>query len=170
MKDTQTQWAGDILGRSLLGFFGGAVAAISAWLLVALLRARTVKASVMDSLRTIWRCTSDVPWRAMLLTASVLLLLAGWITALWPYYHVLGTDQTGNDVLFQAIKSIRTAVVIGSLATVATLPLAIVFGILAGYYKGRVDDAIQYLYTVLSSIPSVPVSYTHLTLPTNREV
>ncbi len=29
------------------------------------------------------------------------------------------------------------------------------FGILAGYYKGRVDDAIQYLYTVLSSIPSV---------------
>jgi peptide/nickel transport system permease protein len=33
--------------------------------------------------------------------------------------------------------------------------LAIGFGILAGYYKGRVDDAIQYLYTVLSSIPSV---------------
>jgi peptide/nickel transport system permease protein len=155
LKDTQTQWADDILGRSLLGFFGGTVAAISAWLLAALLRTRTVKTSVMDSLRAIWRCTSDVPWRAMLLTVSVLLLIAGWITALWPYYHVLGTDQTGNDVLFQAIKSIRTAVVIGSLATVATLPLAIVFGILAGYYKGRVDDAIQYLYTVLSSIPSV---------------
>ena len=84
-----------------------------------------------------------------------LVLFAGWVVALWPYYHVFGTDQTGNDVLFQAIKSIRTAVVIGSLATIATLPFAIVFGILAGYYKGRVDDAIQYLYTVLSSIPSV---------------
>jgi len=53
------------------------------------------------------------------------------------------------------MKSIRTAVVIGSLATLATLPFAIVFGILAGYYKGRVDDVIQYLYTMLSSIPSV---------------
>jgi peptide/nickel transport system permease protein len=30
-----------------------------------------------------------------------------------------------------------------------------VFGILAGYFKGWVDDAIQYFYTVLSSIPSV---------------
>ena len=91
----------------------------------------------------------------MLLTASVLVLFAGWVAALWPVYHVFGTDQTGNDVLFQAMKSIRTAVVIGSLATLATLPFAIVFGILAGYYKGRVDDVIQYLYTMLSSIPSV---------------
>jgi peptide/nickel transport system permease protein len=107
------------------------------------------------SLQAIWRQTTDVPWRAMLITASVLILFAGWVSALWPVYHVLGTDQTGNDVLFQAMKSIRTAVVIGSLATLATLPFAIVFGILAGYYKGRVDDAIQYLYTVLSSIPSV---------------
>src|SRR5208282_4897732 len=87
-----------------------------------------------------------------LLTASVLALFVGWVAAMWPVYHVLGTDQTGNDVLFQAIKSVRTAVVI---ATLATLPFAIVFGILAGYHKGRVDDAIQYLYTVLSSIPSV---------------
>jgi len=91
----------------------------------------------------------------MLHTASVLMIVFGWIAALWPYYHVAGTDQTGNDILFQAIKSIRTAIVIGSLATLATLPFAIVFGILAGYFKGRIDDAIQYLYTVLSSIPSV---------------
>ncbi len=103
----------------------------------------------------IWNRTTEVPWRAMLLTATVIALFAGWVAALWPYYHVFGTDQTGNDVLFQAIKSIRTAVVIGSLATIATLPFAIVFGILAGYYKGRVDDGIQYVYTVLSSIPSV---------------
>jgi peptide/nickel transport system permease protein len=96
-----------------------------------------------------------VPWRSMLVTASFVVLCAGWVAALWPFYHVFGTDQTGNDVLYQALKSIRTAVVIGSLATLATLPFAIVFGILAGYYKGRVDDVIQYLYTMLSSIPSV---------------
>ena len=155
LKDAEVQWGGDILWRSFAGLFGAAIVAIVGCLLVAFLRVRTAKTSVTDSLRAIWGGNTDVPWRAMLLSASALVLVAGWITALWPYYHVLGTDQTGNDVLFQALKSIRTAVVIGSLATVATLPLAIMFGILAGYYKGRVDDAIQYLYTVLSSIPSV---------------
>lgn len=155
LKDTQAEWAGDILSRSMVGLSVGALLAMSGWLLVAFLRARASQLSVTASLRAIWQQDTAVPWRAMLLTASALAVLSGWIVALWPYYHVLGTDQTGNDVLFQALKSIRTAVVIGSLATIATLPLAIVFGILAGYYKGRIDDAIQYLYTVLSSIPSV---------------
>ena len=49
-------------------------------------------------------------------------------------YHVLGTDRTGNDVLYQALKSVRTAFVIGTLATLATLPLAIALGIVAGYF------------------------------------
>ena len=67
----------------------------------------------------------------------------------------MGTDQTGNDVLYQAFKSVRTALVIGTLATLTTLPFAVVLGICAGFFKGWVDDLIQYLYTTLSSIPSV---------------
>jgi peptide/nickel transport system permease protein len=35
------------------------------------------------------------------------------------------------------------------------LPLAIVFGILAGFFHGWIDDIIQYVYTTLNSIPSV---------------
>ncbi len=155
LKDAQTDWADDVARRSIGGLARGLLFAVAGCWLVAFLRARSARTGVAASWRAIWQRSSDVPWRAILLTGSALALLTGLVTALWPYYHVLGTDQTGNDVLFQAIKSIRTAVVIGSLATVATLPLAIMFGILAGYYKGRVDDAIQYLYTVLSSIPSV---------------
>jgi peptide/nickel transport system permease protein len=67
----------------------------------------------------------------------------------------LAPTVTGNDVLYQTLKSIRTAFVIGTLATLATLPLAVVLGILAGYLKGWVDEAIQYLYTTLSSMPNV---------------
>ena len=95
------------------------------------------------------------PWRALLLTVGTVALLAGPTMALMGHYHVLGTDRTGNDVLMQALKSIRTAFVIGSLATVATLPPAIVLGVLAGYYKGWVDEAVQYLYTTLTSVPNV---------------
>ncbi len=155
LKDGDHEWAQDVARRSIAGLVGGAAGAAVLWLVVAALRARSARTGMLLSLRSIWQRTTEIPLRSILSTASVLVLFGGWVAALWPAYHVFGTDQTGNDILFQAIKSIRTAVVIGSLATLATLPFAIVFGILAGYYKGRVDDAIQYLYTVLSSIPSV---------------
>ncbi|WP_294946754.1 ABC transporter permease [Sulfurivirga sp.] len=70
-------------------------------------------------------------------------------------FHVFGTDKVGNDVLFQALKSIRTGVLIGTLTTLLMLPLAIGLGVMAGYFKGWVDDVIQYLYTTLNSIPGV---------------
>ena len=151
LKDADAEWAADVLGKSFKGILGGLALSLLLWLGVAKWRG----GAFVDSLGAIWRGQTVLPWRSILLTTSLLAVLASWTAALWPYYHVLGTDQTGNDVLFQALKSIRTAVVIGSLATLATLPLAILFGILAGYYKGRIDDGIQYLYTVLSSIPSV---------------
>lgn len=155
LADSEREWAADVARRSAAGLAGGALAAAALWVLVAALRARRAGCTVAASLAAIRRRATVMPVRAMLVTATLLALVAGWVAALWPHFHVFGTDQTGNDVLFQALKSIRTAIVIGSLATVATLPFAIVFGILAGYYKGRIDDAIQYLYTVLSSIPSV---------------
>lgn len=155
LKDPEREWAGDVAMRSAFGLASGALGGASLWVLVAAARAGLVGSTLRASLRAIRSRATAMPWHAMLRTATALSIAVGWLAALWPYYHVFGTDQTGNDVLFQAIKSIRTAIIIGSIATLATLPFAIVFGILAGYYKGRVDDAIQYLYTVLSSIPSV---------------
>ncbi len=71
------------------------------------------------------------------------------------YYHILGTDKIGIDVFYSAMKSIRTGLIIGILTTILTLPFAVVFGALAGYCRGLIDDIIQYIYTTLSSIPSV---------------
>jgi peptide/nickel transport system permease protein len=71
------------------------------------------------------------------------------------HYHVFGTDRHRQRRAVQTLKSIRTAFVIGMLATLATLPLAVVLGMLAGYFKGWVDELIQYLYTVLSSVPNM---------------
>jgi peptide/nickel transport system permease protein len=105
--------------------------------------------------RQVWRSETEIPWRAILITTTVLCLLFGAVFGLASGYHVLGTDRTGNDVLWQALKSIRTAWVIGSLATVAMLPPALIFGISAGYFKGWIDDLIQYIYTTLTSIPGV---------------
>jgi peptide/nickel transport system permease protein len=46
-------------------------------------------------------------------------------------------------------------VLIGTLATLVTLPLAVLLGISAGYFKGWVDDVVQYIYTTLNSIPGI---------------
>lgn len=72
-----------------------------------------------------------------------------------PGKHILGTDRVGIDVLYQNLKSIRTAMIIGLLTTLLALPFAILMGVSAGYFGGWIDDLIQYIYTVMSSIPFV---------------
>ncbi len=69
--------------------------------------------------------------------------------------HILGTDAIGNDVFYQTLKGCRTAMIIGGITLLISTPLALLFGILAGYFGKRVDDAIQFFYTVLDSIPSI---------------
>jgi len=72
-----------------------------------------------------------------------------------PGKHLFGTDKVGQDVFYRALKGIRTGVVIGTLTTLVMLPFAIMMGLMAGYFKGWIDDIIQYLYTTLSSIPGI---------------
>jgi peptide/nickel transport system permease protein len=99
--------------------------------------------------------TGTMPWRTILATVFLFALLASVCAELAPKYHLLGTDKIGNDVLFQSLKGVRTSVIIGTLTTLLTLPLAITFGVAAGYFRGAVDDVIQYVYTTLDSIPDV---------------
>ena len=155
LRDPQRQWAGDIGARIAAGLAIGAGAALllGAWIVLGVARRNGWPWG--EALGRVLRDETDIRWRAALMMLTVLCLLVGPSALLMNDYHLLGTDRTGNDVLYQALKSIRTAFVIGTLATVATLPLAVGLGLMAGYFKGWVDEAIQYLYTVLSSVPNV---------------
>ena len=148
----RADWAEDVIIKSASGLGAGLALSALLWFLTVGLISRSKGRSFKEEVRTLF---NEVPYEAILTTCSVLIVLGCLIGALWPYYHVMGTDQTGNDVLYQAFKSVRTALVIGTLATLTTLPFAVVLGICAGFFKGWVDDLIQYLYTTLSSIPSV---------------
>ena len=154
LVDPARQWAGDVLARAGSGLLGGLVVAL---LLLGLAAAGLARqhGGWRHALTDLAADRTVYPLRAMLLTLGVVLLLAGPVVALMPHYHVFGTDRTGNDVLVQALKSVRTAFVIGALSTLATLPIALLLGVLAGYYKGWVDEVIQYVYTTLSSVPNV---------------
>jgi peptide/nickel transport system permease protein len=93
--------------------------------------------------------------RAIVIALLIITTFIGAIANLATVYHVLGTDKVGQDVLYLSLKSIRTGLIIGTVTTLVTLPLALFLGVAAGYFRGWVDDVIQYVYTVLSSIPSV---------------
>ena len=69
--------------------------------------------------------------------------------------HLLGTDVLGKDVLVETLKACRTALIIGGLTTAIYIPLGALLGILAGYFRRRVDDVIQYIYSTLASIPEI---------------
>lgn len=69
--------------------------------------------------------------------------------------HILGTDGLGDDVFYRTLKGCRTAMIVGGLTSLIVTPLALIFGMLAGYFGKWVDDGVQYVYSVLSSIPDI---------------
>jgi peptide/nickel transport system permease protein len=103
----------------------------------------------------IWRGETVFAWNAVLITFGVMLLVAVPLFWLAGQYHVFGTDKVGQDVLYQVLKSVRTGLIIGLVTTLVMLPMAVLLGIVAGYFRGWIDDVIQYIYTVLNSIPGV---------------
>ena len=157
--------ANDVLQRATLGLVGGVLAWLAlAWIVRRVRRTRRYpREKVGDGGTAIVANAADdrvergppPARRAVMYTLLALCLLAGLATALAGGYHVLGTDKVGQDVLYLSLKSIRTGLLIGTLTTLVTLPLAVLLGILAGFVGGWVDDVVQYLYTTLNSIPGV---------------
>ncbi len=120
--------------------------------------------SVLDSILTPLRSSREKTYSAPLagrqFMAEVTPTADGSATQEYPVLrnpgrHLLGTDQVGEDVLYQAFKGIRTGFILGMVTTLLVIPFAILFGVVAGYFGGWVDDLIQYVYTVLASIPAI---------------
>lgn len=154
LKDP-AQRPGDIAARALRGMGGGLVAALAVGGLAVLWLKRRDRVGLVAAGGKLWRDPALRGVRSALVTLSLLLLVTGMVAALAGHYHVLGTDKVGQDVLYLALKSIRTGLLIGTLTTLILLPLAVSLGLAAGYFGGRTDDVIQYVYTTLNSIPGV---------------
>lgn len=139
LQNPKTKWA-DILFRFALGVALGSLLALGIYFL----GKKGIESAVPPSAR-----------KAFWITLVLILSLTAAMFALMFEYHILGTNKVGQDVLYIALKSIRTGWVIGTVTTLVTLPFALFFGMWAGYFRGVVDDLIQYVYTTLSSVPAV---------------
>lgn len=69
--------------------------------------------------------------------------------------HWLGTDLFGRDVLARAAHGTVTSLTVGLFASVLTAFIGTTLGALAGYFGGKVDDLIVWVYTTIDTIPYI---------------
>ena len=67
---------------------------------------------------------------------------------------LLGSDTLGRDVAAGIAHGAKTSILIGLLATIAAVFIGIIFGALAGYYGGLIDDALMRVTEIFQTIPS----------------
>ena len=69
--------------------------------------------------------------------------------------HPLGTDGLGRDVLQRLVQGARIAFQVGVVTSLIAIPIGVLLGCLGGYFGGRTDDLIVWLYSTFASIPSL---------------
>lgn len=71
--------------------------------------------------------------------------------------HILGTTRMGRDVWSQLIYGGRISILVGLVAGVFVMFMAMIVGISAGYFGGIVDNVLSFLTNVVMVIPSLPL-------------
>ncbi|MCK6425538.1 MAG: ABC transporter permease [Burkholderiaceae bacterium] len=66
-----------------------------------------------------------------------------------------GADRLGRDVLAKAIQGSQVSIQVGVLGALFATLIGTVLGAFSGFFGGKVGDALEWLYNVFTSIPSI---------------
>lgn len=69
--------------------------------------------------------------------------------------HLLGTDELGRDLLSRLVFGGRVSVAVGLLGAVVSGTIGISLGLMAGYFRGRVDGIVMRLADAMMSLPTL---------------
>ena len=69
--------------------------------------------------------------------------------------HLLGTDVMGRDLLSRILYGARISLMVGFVATSVALVIGVSWGIIAGYFGGRVDSIMMRIVDVLYGLPFI---------------
>ena len=71
--------------------------------------------------------------------------------------HLLGTDDAGIDVLSQLLYGARVSLMVGFFAAFMSMVIGTTIGLVAGYFGGRIGNALMRFVDVLLVIPHLPL-------------
>jgi len=71
--------------------------------------------------------------------------------------HKLGTDSFGCDVWAELIHGIRNSLIVGSIAGLIGLLIALVVGGFGGYIGGLFDDGLNLMTNIFLTLPIIPI-------------
>lgn len=74
--------------------------------------------------------------------------------------YLLGGDLIGRDVLSRIIYGARLSLAVGVISTLLSASIGIVFGLLAGYFGGKVDITIMRFMDMLLAFPGIFLALT----------
>ena len=69
--------------------------------------------------------------------------------------HLMGTDELGRDVLSRAIFGARASLEAGLISVGLAIAAGVPLGIVAGFYRGRLDDVLMRLTDAMLSFPQL---------------
>ena len=69
--------------------------------------------------------------------------------------HWMGTNGLGQDVMARLVQGVRIAYRVGIITSLIAIPIGVVLGCLAGYFGGKTDDFIVWLYSTFASMPGL---------------
>ncbi len=71
--------------------------------------------------------------------------------------HMLGTDETGRDILARIMYGGRVSLTISFLAVFVVTILGVIMGGIAGYFGGAIDNIIMRICDILMCLPGFPI-------------
>ena len=121
-----------------------------------------------DALRRLLKNKAAVGGAIVLLILFILAALAPWI-APYPYAyqnldlgasppsaeHLLGTDILGRDLYSRILYGARVSLLVGFVATTVALFIGVSWGLIAGYFGGKIDTVMMRIVDVLYGIPFI---------------
>ena len=69
--------------------------------------------------------------------------------------HLLGTDTIGRDILSRIVSGARISLGVGIAASLVSLCIGTVFGLVAGYFGGKTDLVLSQVFDIFLAFPSL---------------